>query len=327
MHIVGMDGGGTRTRAVLTDSSGLFLASATAGCGNYQIVGLDGVADLAIGLLSDLGLLDPSSHPDPSQQAELSLCLALAGAGRAHEQEAITQRLHDLGAAARICVVSDARAALEGAHGGQPGIIVIAGTGSMVLGIDQKGVQIRAGGWGHLLGDEGSGYRLVVEGLRAVLRAKDGWGPKTRLDESLRAAFDLTNWDQAVARVHGGDLDREHIAAASPAVFAAARSGDQVAAEIIRSGARSLGLQVGAVARRLGMSADVPVACIGGVFAEIEALWPDLERAAQGHEAAVRRATPRLSPVLGALLLARHQAGLAVSEELIGHLAQQAGEG
>jgi len=326
VHVVGMDGGGTRTRAVLADSSGRFRGAATAGCGNYQIVGLDGVAELTIGLLSSLGLRPLGRRAHPSSQAGLSLCVALAGAGRADEQEAIGERLRELGAATRSCVVSDARAALEGAHGGQPGIIVIAGTGSMVLGINHKGVQVRAGGWGHLLGDEGSGYRLVVEGLRAVLRARDGWGPATQLDEGLRAALDLSNWDQVIARAHGGDLDREHIAAAAPAVFAAARSGDQVATDMIRAGASSLGHQVGAVAGRLDMTDDVPVACIGGVFGEVEAMWPHLERAALQHVLSVRRTPPRLSPVLGALLLARRQGGAIVSEDLIVHLAQQAGD-
>ena len=322
-----MDGGGTRTRAVLADTSGRVLASAMAGCGNYQMAGLDGVAALIMGLLSDLGVCARSGCPDGSGQAEVSLCAALAGAGRAPEQRAITDRLRELGAATRICVVSDARAALEGAHAGQPGIIVIAGTGSMVLGADHQGKQIRAGGWGHLLGDEGSGYRLVVEALRAVLRARDGWGPPTRLDEALRAALSLANWDQIIARVHGGDLDREHLAAAAAAVFATARSGDQVATEIIRSGAAGLGQQVGAVARRLDMAEEVPVACIGGVFGEIETLWPHLERAARNHVASVRRTVPRLPPVLGALLIAWQQADLVVGEDLIAHLAEQTDEG
>ena len=316
-----MDGGGTRTRAVLADSSGRVLASAMAGCGNYQIAGLEGVATLIMGLLSALGVPALRSGPGISERSEVSLCAALAGAGRAHEQEAITERLGELGAATRICVVSDARGALEGAHAGQPGIIVIAGTGSMVLGIDHRGNQTRAGGWGHLLGDEGSGYRLVVEGLRAVLRARDGWGPPTRLDEALRTAFSLANWDQIIARVHGGDLDREHIAAAAAAVFSTARSGDRVAVDIIKSGAESLGQQVGAVARRLDLEEEVPVACVGGVFEEIDVLWPHLEHAALKHVASVRRCRPRLSPVLGALLLAWQQADLPVGEDLIANLA------
>ena len=207
---VGMDGGGTRTRAVMVDEHGAVCARAVGGPGNYQLVGLDGVVELVSGLLDELW------EQLGEQRGSGSMCVALAGAGRRDEQEAICAALSHLPGGSSASVVSDARAALEGAHGGQAGIIVIAGTGSMVLGKAESGQEARAGGLGPLLGDEGSGYRLVLEGLRAVLRARDGAGPDTELTAALAQAFDLTDWNQVIGRVYGGDLTRERLAAAAP---------------------------------------------------------------------------------------------------------------
>ena len=75
------------------------------------------------------------------------------------------------------------------------GIIIIAGTGSIVLGRDAVGTEARAGGWGPLLADDGSGYAIGLAGLRAVFRARDGWGPSTALTQALQEALSLTSWD------------------------------------------------------------------------------------------------------------------------------------
>lgn len=309
---VGIDGGGTRTRAVLADDAGHIAARALGGPGNYQLVGLDGVVGLVRGLLDELatqcgGL--PDAH---------SVGLALAGAGRRHEQEAIHSRLMDLGSALSIAVVSDARAALEGAHGGREGVIAIAGTGSMVLGKSLSGQEIRAGGLGPLLGDEGSGYRLALEALRAVLRARDGAGQPTALSASLARALHLSDWDEVIGRVYGGDLTRDRIAAAAPELFAAVRAGDVVAAEILEGEARALGRQIAAVAGRLELGpVAAPVACLGGVFAEVGMVWPLLESAATSCGQSIRRVEAQLEPVLGAVLLAHQASGRGRSKALV----------
>ena len=128
-HIVGIDGGGTHTRAVAVDKDARLVALAAGGCGNFQVLGLAGLEALLQGLWQQLGVSLPLR----------SLCLGLAGAGRAAEQEAIAGLARDRGWAGEIRVVSDAQAALVGAHGGRAGLVVISGTGSMVLGRNQQG--------------------------------------------------------------------------------------------------------------------------------------------------------------------------------------------
>jgi glucosamine kinase len=314
MHLIGVDGGGTRSRAVMIDAEGQICGWATAGPGNYQLIGPEGLESLLGELFAKLEI---AGKPAP-----LALCLALAGAGRPEEQQEIMSLITARGWAEVGCATSDARAALEGAHGSDAGLIVIAGTGSIVLGKNLAGEEVRAGGWGPLLGDEGSGYGIGLEALRAVLRARDGWGMHTSLADILQQALGLGQWDDVVRKVYGGEIERQQIAGLGPWVFAAAADGDQVAGEIVDAAGHALGRQVGAVVRRLGLDGEVKLACLGGVFGELERLWPALIAAAGGLR--LQRRAPQLPPVLGAVLLAWQRAGRQVDARLIGKLARTA---
>lgn len=311
-QIVGIDGGGTRTRAVAVGQGARLLGAAGAGCGNFQVLGLQGLEALLGSLWPELGVRPPLE----------ALCLGLAGAGRPAEQELIADLAISRGWASRVRVVSDAQAALVGAHGSQAGLVVIAGTGSMVLGRNPQGVQARAGGWGPLLGDEGSGYYLGMEGVRAALRARDGWGPATVLDQRLRQALGLGDWDQIVRRVYSGELGRDGVAALGLEVVAAAREGDACALAIAAAAGEALGRQLGAVARKLGMAAGAAVAGVGGVFAARQLLWPAMLRAAEAEGCQLCWREPLLPPVLGAVLIAWEAAGLQPSAELVAALAR-----
>ncbi|MCC7260904.1 MAG: hypothetical protein IT369_00140 [Candidatus Latescibacteria bacterium] len=299
-QIVGIDGGGTHTRAVALGPGGRLLGVASAGCGNFQVLGLVGLEELFAGLRAALEVELPLD----------GLCLALAGAGRVAEQQAIAELALGQGWASQVRVVSDAQAALVGAHGNQAGLVVLAGTGSMVLGRNAAGVQARAGGWGPLLGDEGSGYFLGMEGIRAALRARDGWGPATLLAERLRCALGLADWDQVVRQIYSGELGRDGVAALATEVIGAARDGDPCARAITAAAGEALGRQVGAVAGKLAMGPDLAVAGAGGVFAARELLWPAMQAAAAPGGWRLRWCEALLPPVLGAVLIAMEAAGL-----------------
>lgn len=316
MQAIGVDGGGTRTRAMALDAEGRVLGWALAGCGNYQTLGDEGLSRLVDDLLARL----------PAASAlDRSLCLALAGAGRPAEQRAVAELAGTRGWAATFRVVTDGRAALEGAHGGSAGLIAISGTGSMVLGKDATGREARAGGHGPLLGDQGSGYALGLGALRAVFRARDGWGPRTCLERELLVAIEaessgLSGWDEVVPAVYRGPVGREQIAALAPRVFAAAREGDRVARELVEAAGRALGCQVAAVGERLGLGPAAVVAGVGGIFREADALWPALAAAARDRLPGLTYRSPLLPPVLGAALLARQAAGLVTSAGLVASL-------
>ena len=306
---VGVDAGGTRTRLVLGNRMGELLDRVQGGPGNFQRLGAAALGSLIEDLLGQVRLI---STP-------VVLCAGVAGAGRVPEQMALQQELEGRQLAGRILVVSDARAALEGAHGGAEGIVCIAGTGSMVLGRNAAGEEARAGGWGPVLGDEGSAYALVLEGVRGALRAVDGSGTGTQLQQDLLEALGLTDWKDIIAAVYGEGLSRERLAEACPAVFAAARAGDRVAVDVIAAGGRALGAQVAAVARRLWLAAPVAVAGAGGVFAEMDRLRaPMAEGAAR---VAVQLGPPQLPAHLGALLLSLREAGVSLPDAALSRWA------
>ena len=298
---------------VMANGQGELLASVAGGPGNYQQLGVDNLGTLIQELLEQIR---PSTRPT-------MLCAGVAGAGRAPEQLVLQGHLETRGLVGRALVVSDARAALEGAHTGSAGIVCIAGTGSMVLGRNAAGQEARAGGWGPTLGDEGSAYALMMAGIRMALRAVDGSGRGTCLQQDLLAALELSDWNDIIGAVYGGELSRERIAAACPVLFSAARAGDVVAVDVIACGGRALGAQVAAVARRLDLGASPAVACAGGVFAELDALRGPLAAGAGDMTLELRR--PDLPACLGALLLALSTAGVRIHAPVTsgwtGHLA------
>ena len=261
--------------AVLVDREGVVRDMRTGGCGNYQRIGAAGLRALLDDLL--LPLLAGVAADGAA------LCLALAGAGRPREQQQIAMLLKERRWSGVVRVESDARAALMGAHAGAAGLIAIAGTGSIVLGQNQDGQLMRAGGWGPLLGDEGGGYYLGLRALRAVARQLDGAGPDTALVEALAEALDMADWSGLIPAVYGGSIDRERIAALGPLVTAAAERGDVVALDIVERAGGALGDQVAAVARRLGLLPAASLCCMGGVLGRGGLLAAVLERAAAAH--------------------------------------------
>jgi len=289
---VGIDAGGTRTRLVLGDAEGALLGAAEAGPGNYQVIGPEGLSQLIYELLEEVG---------PGELPEV-LCAGVAGAGRLSEQNQLRSALEQKGLARTIRVVTDGRAALEGAHRGGPGVVCSAGTGSIVIGRNAEGHEARAGGWGPILGDEGSAHSLVMQAIRSVLRAVDGAGPDTSLQADLLPALGLGDWDEIIQAIYGGDSTRDRIASACPVVFTAARNKDAVALQVVQKGFSYLGAQVGAVARRLHLASPVTVACMGGVFEELDLLQPSLVAGAGDIE--LKLTKPQFEARFGALLLA-----------------------
>ncbi len=294
--VIGVDGGGTHTRAILVGRDGEVLGAASGEGSNFQLVGIDGLEVL----LTDL--LAPLLHICGGEVQ--CLCLALAGAGRADEQAHISERITQRQWSPCVRVESDAHAALVGAHAGGAGVIAIAGTGSIVLGKGEDGRMVRAGGWGPLLGDEGSGYDMGLCGIKAVLAALDGCGRDTGLVEALRAALGLADWTQVVAGVYGGAIDRPRIAALAPEVFALAAAEDEVARDIVVTAGMGLGIRIAAVARRLDFSRHFSLAYSGGAFASGSPLQVAVESALATLTFPVKMNRVRLPPVFGAVLLA-----------------------
>lgn len=257
---LGIDGGGTHTVALLADHKGTILGRGTAGPSNRQSVGteraLAALDEAVSAAFTAAGLMRcPVS----------SACLGLAGADRADDQSILRDWAQRVGLAEKVEVTNDAAILLAAGTPAGCGLVLIAGTGSIAFGRSVDGRRARAGGWGYLLGDEGSAYALVMSALQAIVRACDGRGPKTNLTDRFFQQFGLKQPQELIAAVYRGGRDRTDFAALAPLVIEAAEN-DAVAAQIVEDGAHEL-VQAGAsVIRQLAWSGSLPLALAGGLL-------------------------------------------------------------
>jgi N-acetylglucosamine kinase-like BadF-type ATPase len=194
-------------------------------------------------------------------------CLGLAGAARTGDQAVIREWAGRFNLARHVEVTSDAVILLAAGTPEGWGLGVVAGTGSIAYGRTADGRTARAGGWGYLLGDEGSGYALVLAGLRAVTRAADGCGPLTRLTGDFLCKLGLSQPQDLIPALYRGDWDRAALAALAPLVLQAAEAQDAVAETIVGQSARDLALTATVVVYKLGLHPGaVPLALAGGVL-------------------------------------------------------------
>jgi N-acetylglucosamine kinase-like BadF-type ATPase len=301
---VGIDGGQSGTTALIGDETSRVLGVGRAGPSNHAGAS-DGRRKFVAAITDCLSLAGASAGITGPLAFEAA-CLGLSGGP--DDKEALAK---DVIRAERYLVTHDAHIALAGATGGEPGIIVIAGTGSIVFGRNAAGVSARAGGWGYVFGDEGGAFDLVRQALRAVLRHDEGWGPRTALREALLEATGARDSHQLMHRLYTVEYPRDRVAGWAKLIDEAARAGDSVAGDILGSAAQALATLTAAVRRQLfqpDQQADVRYS--GGVFRSD----PLLERFRMlvELEEGNRVSPPQRSPAEGALIEAYRIAGLKV---------------
>lgn len=260
---VGIDGGATRARAVVTNAEGKVLGRAEGPATLVQPADPTAVAeDLARLAARAVDHVQRSGSTVPTRPA--ALCCALAGAGREPARALVEERLRGLDPAERVLVVTDAEAALEDAFGQGPGLLLIAGTGSIAWARAEDGRVARAGGWGTTLGDEGSAYALGHGALRAIARAHDGRGPATAMTAAVLrhtggdAPERLVDW--------AGSAGKREIAALARIVTAAALAGDGEAGKLVRQAIADLVAHIAALHRRLRPWSRVPTLAMSGAL-------------------------------------------------------------
>jgi N-acetylmuramic acid 6-phosphate etherase len=259
---LGVDGGGSHTVALLASADGAVLGSGVGGPSNLQAVGperaFQALEEAVAGAYKAAGL---------SRTPAAGACLGLAGAGREADRGLVRDWAARTNLAGRVEVTTDVALLLPAGTPAGWGVAVVAGTGSIALGRTADGRTARSGGWGHLLGDEGSGYALALGALQAVARAADGRGPATLLTDHLLRALGLGGPSELVPWLYQGGRERAELAALAPLVLGAAEAGDAVAEGLVEEGAQELAAAAAAVARQLGMAdQEVPVALAGGAL-------------------------------------------------------------
>ncbi len=287
----GIDGGGTKTRVCCRDLQGQTISEKTFGAFNLNSIGAERFAALLTEITTYLQSIGTCA----------ALCIGTAGISNETMSAMIEKALDQAGILQRK-LVGDHVIALHGALDGEPGIALIAGTGSICFGISPTGEEIRVGGWGHLIGDEGSGYALGRDALAAVAHAWDGYGDPTLLTQLLAEAYGLDDRSKIISYVYAGDKSR--VAAFSRLVEQAAASGDGVARTIIQTNGEQLAQQAEAVYRRLHME-EAPLAMLGGML-ENRTLLRSAFISAMGYRCpAVHCIDPKHDACTGAVMMAQ----------------------
>ncbi len=261
-YLIGMDGGGTKTKCVLVDSNLNQIYEAASGPSNFLVIGTETVSETILNLVNECVSSQKISIEDIG-----AIVLGTTGGGRRNDAELLEKKIFEDAKQKSLTinkfrVESDARIALEGAFSGKAGSILIAGTGSIMFGKDESGEIHRVGGFGRFIGDEGSGYRIGRIGLNAVARYFDGRSKPTKIADLLEQEFSIGSSETLITEVYRNNFN---VAAAAPLVFEAAESGDVTAQRILEDEANELLLHITAMKTKLNQSL-LKVSLIGSIL-------------------------------------------------------------
>jgi len=255
--VVGVDGGGTKTLAVVVDRHGNEQGRASAGSSNYTAIGAEQAATAVAQAVTD------AVHLAGGRLPVRSLWGGLSGIDRPGAREQLNALIKPL--AADIRLTNDAELIFSALAGGI-GVVLIAGTGSIALGHGASGGTARAGGWGHLMGDEGSGYDIGRRALQSAAQAADGRGPATALLDAFLRHWQIDRPLDMIAHAYHS-TDKATIAELAAIAFAASEAGDEVARRIIGTAAAELAKAAIAAAGQLALPDDrLPLALTGGLL-------------------------------------------------------------
>jgi N-acetylglucosamine kinase-like BadF-type ATPase len=299
---LGIDGGGTRTAAWLADGDGKLLGRAESGPSNPHKVGL-GAAEREI-LKAFRACLQAAGIRAAARPPVLhAVCAGISGIDRRALHRPLLAWMRRRIPARHYLLTSDAAIALAAAVRDAPGIIVIAGTGSIAYARDDQGKLLRAGGWGIPFDDHGSGYDLGRKAVAAALQAFDGRGPHTTLMEQICRHLKLGDITEVVSQ----QLEPQQVAALFPLVIESAREGDLVSSHLCDDAARDLADLAAALLKRAGWARPpIPVVTTGGVFQSSILIHHAFARHLRRLAPQARVEMLMRPPVEGALWLARH---------------------
>ena len=302
-YLIGMDGGGTKTISVITDLSGNKLYECIGGPSNILTYDTDSVSkvifDLAQKCLVNIGANFSDIH---------MIMVGTAGAGRRNDAERLEKSFISLINSKgilfdKIFVESDARIALEGAFSGRPGSILIAGTGSIMLGKDAEGNIHRVGGFGKILTDDGSGYSIGRQALNALAKEFDGRGDHTAITKLAGTNFNILSSDILITMIYKENFD---IASIAPLVLNAADNKDNIALEILDKETDTLLLHISTMYRILNQQ-PMELSFAGGIIKSNNIFSRTLRDKISASLMNINLIEPDNPPEIGAILMIRER--------------------
>lgn len=307
-----MDAGGTHTRALVVTTEGTRLGSAEAGPSNSFLM-LESVAGKNLRKAARDALKSAGANHKSVMAAVVgSASVECDGRG----SKPIVQVLHREFPATPLRVVADAQIALDGALGGGPGVVIVSGTGSVILGRTSGGRFEKAGGWGPLMADEGSAPWIARQALQATVQAADGTAASTALTRVVMRYFRVRSFRRIVGPVYQQGLTSSQLGALAPLVAQAAKEGDRAARAIFQRAGYELARQAAAVLRRMKLP-RAKVSYQGSVFLAGSTLLTPLRRSLGKLAPQAELARPLLPPIGGAFLLALRLAGYKCHDKQI----------
>ena len=306
--VLAIDAGGTSTRALVATAEGTTLGHGRGGPGNHILSGWDTARASITEAITQ-------ACAAARIQALAITCAVTGSAGvgpNGEGCEIVEALVTELLPRARVQAVGDMVAAFWGALTSDSGVVVAAGTGSVCYGRSPNGSTCQVGGWGHILGDEGSAYDIAIRALRAGAQATDGRGAPTALTERIPAALGVSNFLEVAVRVYVEPLARDAIAQLATSVYQAAAAGDAVARALLAEAGTDLGRCALAALRTLGLGSDATTVAYTGAVFEADTFITDAFRDT------IASACPRVSitpgefpPVIGAFKLGLRELGIS----------------
>jgi N-acetylglucosamine kinase-like BadF-type ATPase len=299
-YVIGIDGGGTKTALKLADEKGNLILSMEGGPCNINSMGKDSVAKMLKELTSDA-----------LKKAELTmeqievLCIGTAGVDRPSDKAIMEEIIRSTGFNNKAIITNDAVTALYGGVGGAEGVILISGTGSICYGRNNEEETRRAGGWGHIIGDEGSGYYIGINAINRIARAHDGLEEKTIMSDLILEHLKLENPSGLIEYVYRSGAGKSEIASLAKLVDEAYKQGDMVAEEILLKSAFELFLAAKAVVDGLKLNnKKITLAVNGSVIEKNECVSSEFKRLMQRNYPLVDIVNMKNDAAYGAVLMA-----------------------
>ncbi|MBT8377788.1 MAG: hypothetical protein KJN64_01005 [Ignavibacteria bacterium] len=300
-YLIGIDGGGTKTDCAIADLSGRIIYQTVGKPSNFLIIGVEETVANLFAAIEECLFELKGDFSDVKQ-----IVIGVAGAGRKDDAELLemsfkeyadNEGIHFKG----VKVVSDAQVALEGAFPNSAGCILIAGTGSILFGKDDKGNIHRVGGFGRLIGDEGSGYCIGRKALNAVSKEIDGRGEKTLITEMVNNKIDFGVSDKLVNKVYKEKLD---IASIAKIVIEAAEKGDNSANKILLYETDELVLHLKSILQKIPVK-KLNISFSGSLIDNRNFYSDLLKKKIKESLPQIIITKPALSPVAGAIQIAK----------------------
>lgn len=299
-YYIGIDGGGTNTKCVLANGLLKVIVESNGRASNPLVVGFENSAKIIFRLVKKVCY--KSLIKD-----EITLVAGIAGCGSKANSQKLKRLLLEKISASKFSfqnleVVSDAQIALDGALNGKPGAIIIAGTGSILFGKDYSGKFFKIGGYGKLIGDEGSGYSIGTKGLNAVSKYFDGRGSKSKIADYFSNELGINNREEMIAKVYSGKFD---IANVSQLVLKAADNGDETCRQIIDNEIKELLLHIKAFKKNVN-GKKLTLSFAGSLLTNNNYYSQGLKRKVNAEFKNVRIIKAKNPPVTGAVILAKN---------------------